>query len=724
MSDEVLGNLTAARTRDDEDARKLIAAVTGLGARVVQSRLQEAHGKTLVRTIFDDKWPGDAGSLGELRVKQARDAGLIAEIMGITELSERKVRQQIEGAHGSALIKKVFAPFWPPGDDDDDDDDTETDEASVALGDMTAARVRNSGAETIRKIAELTGHSEATVARRLDDAHGKTRVRNLFEDTWPMSAEQLGGLRARQARDCGLFPEIARVTGLDERITWAVLDEGDGRMAVRNLFGGVWPDENDEETGSSVERDDADAQADEEEDLEGEDEDVALGDMTVARVRDGGAETVRRIAELTGYSETIVTRWIGDSHGATRVRNLFEDTWPTGEDQLGGLRVRQARECGLYPEIARITGQPPQVVQSWLEEGDGRMAVRNLFASVWPSASAAHADEDEDEDPSHALVLDEEDEEIAEDEEEDEHDGDEGDGDEDDAATLIAALRLDPHGRWSRPRQLSRVLRHIGMEVQRLRTPRFQDALQQLAQAGIELRLADDDDDGPLPLDAEAPGIHAKVCLRVAHAVTVRASAPQPARDPGRSRAQPRRRVFIGAPPFAGGLMDLIEKASVSFVVDARFPPIREGFWSSAELARHVPRFVSSTAELESSNRHRAAGTGFCSRGATYRGRRPRDDPGTASWGSFAAAIAEEVRSTRCVPRHRRCPRPGNLPYRRAARRRECRGVRCHRAQGRASRGGKRATLRVSSSVRMVRSKHRRCRRSRRSRCAQIRAQN
>jgi len=51
---------------------------------------------------------------------------------------------------------------------------------------MTAAEALDRN--VAQAIATATGLTEVTVSRRLSEAHGKTLVRNLFEDRWPPDA--------------------------------------------------------------------------------------------------------------------------------------------------------------------------------------------------------------------------------------------------------------------------------------------------------------------------------------------------------------------------------------------------------------------------------------------------------------------------------------------------------------------------------------------------------
>ncbi len=69
---------------------------------------------------------------------------------------------------------------------------------------------------------------------------------------------------------------------------------------------------------------------------------------------------------------------------------------------------------------------------------------------------------------------------------------------------------------WSRPRLISRLLRHMGRKVpSRLRTVRFHELLADLAARGIEACLSDDPEDSPLGDGTESPGISAKLRLRL-----------------------------------------------------------------------------------------------------------------------------------------------------------------------------------------------------------------
>lgn len=339
------------------------------------------------------------------------------------------------------------------------------------IGDLTAARTRYDD-EIIEQIAELVGLAQHTVQQRLHAAHGAKLVRNVFADTWPKTAGALAEMHVKQAREAGLFAEIAQVTGLDEYLVRRRLQDAHGKGFLENLFADDWPDE---------------ARDDEAPDSDGEaEDDLAIGDLTAARARRSN-DVVQKIAELTGRGVRSVKRQLEDAHGATRVRNIFSEEWPADP----------------APQSSTVE----QSVWGRMVDG-GRSAVRGIVESVWSSGGAG-SEEQEDEVEEEESGPDGEDDAGEDDEQQD-------NGDEND---LIVRLRVDREGAWSRPRQLKRVLRLLGIEVpQRLRVERFREALQILAQAGIEACLADDEIRTPLTLDANTPGIHAEVRLRIATA--------------------------------------------------------------------------------------------------------------------------------------------------------------------------------------------------------------
>ncbi|WP_437334442.1 hypothetical protein [Sorangium sp. So ce394] len=357
MSNEVLGDLNAACARGDDEATERIAELVGLTLRAVQKRLHEAHGATLVRNVFFDAWPATAGAFAEMRVKQAREAGLFPEIARVTGLAERAVRRRLEGAHGKGFLQNLFSDAWPSeeGEDDAPASDDEADHDLVAIGTLTAARARRDE-DVVQRIAVLTGHSVRSVQRRLEEARGATRVRKLFRE-WPTDPQRLGDLRVKLARECGLFPEIAAVTHQSEQTIIDWLMQGDGRSAVRNLFGYVWPSrgpggkEPDEEEDGDEEEDSDKSEDGAESEDDGDEED---GDQDEDEEEDSDEDEDGNEDEDNGDEENLVARFRLDPGGAwsRRVRcRCTSSTSPSprmAQAPASPLRWRcsRRRRCG------------------------------------------------------------------------------------------------------------------------------------------------------------------------------------------------------------------------------------------------------------------------------------------------------------------------------------------------------------------------------------------
>ena len=88
------------QTRDDDLVGK-IADLTGLTERTVRKRPDEAHGRTLARNLFDDRWPAEAEDFEGKSAAWARNAELFEELANLTGLTERVVRKRLQEAHGS-----------------------------------------------------------------------------------------------------------------------------------------------------------------------------------------------------------------------------------------------------------------------------------------------------------------------------------------------------------------------------------------------------------------------------------------------------------------------------------------------------------------------------------------------------------------------------------------------------------------------------------------------
>ncbi|WP_437570340.1 SIR2 family NAD-dependent protein deacylase [Sorangium sp. So ce542] len=406
---EALGELTAAAARADDRAAD-IAKVTGLSEATVRRRLEDvSHGRKLVRNVFEDRWPSDddegeagkevdAEALGELTAAAARADDRAADIAKVTGLSEATVRRRLEDvSHGRKLVRNVFEDRWP-SDDDEGEAGKEVD--AEALGELTAAAARAD--DRAADIAKVTGLSEATVRRRLEDvSHGKKLVRNVFEDRWPsdddegeagkeVDAEALGELTAAAARADDRAADIAKVTGLSEATVRRRLEDvSHGRKLVRNVFEDRWPSDDDEgEAGKEVDAE-------------------ALGELTAAAAR--ADDRAADIAKVTGLSEATVRRRLEDvSHGRKLVRNVFEDRWPSDDDEgeagkevdaeaLGELTAAAARADDRAADIAKVTGLSEATVRRRLEDvSHGKKLVRNVFEDRWPSDEVGRPEEEDE----------------------------------------------------------------------------------------------------------------------------------------------------------------------------------------------------------------------------------------------------------------------------------------------------------------------------------------
>jgi len=214
----------------------------------------------------------------------------------------------------------------------------------------------------------------------------------------------------------------------------------------------------------------------------------AFGDHTAARARDDEG-MIERLADLIKLSPQAVRGRLSSAIGTTLLRNVFAKEWPTGPQQLGAVRVQQARNDDIDAEIQKVTGLGIPTLVERLHEAPGNSTLATIFKDRWPKEDAADVADDEA-----------------------------GEATEDVRKTEdkrgVDALRLDPNGGWSRPRQLATVLKSLDWKVpERLRTPRFQSLLAQLSGLGVEMRPADAEE--PIQPDADSPGIAARVCLRI-----------------------------------------------------------------------------------------------------------------------------------------------------------------------------------------------------------------
>lgn len=101
-----------------------------------------------------------------------------------------------------------------------------------------ACAVRDMGCESA--ISDVTGLSIGTIKRKLRDAHGITKLRNLFEQQWPYREDELGIWTAAYARERDASDEIAGLIGLSVAGVIRRLEEAAGNTLVQNVFGIEW----------------------------------------------------------------------------------------------------------------------------------------------------------------------------------------------------------------------------------------------------------------------------------------------------------------------------------------------------------------------------------------------------------------------------------------------------------------------------------------------------
>jgi AraC-like DNA-binding protein len=204
------------------------------------------------------------------------------------------------------------------------------------IGTMTAARAL--GEDRQEAIAVMTGLSERAVRHRLESAHGKTLVQNVFHEEWP-TPDEPGALGASQAsageavdalgtrtvadvRSQGDEHEVATVLGLGVREVRRTISDAHGKTLIRNLFAEQWPDTADE-TSSDDDTDSSD---------EADETSFDFAGLRVHQIR--GTPVVQVLAESLGLSEKTITRRLAEVHGMTLLRNVFPVI--VGEDDETG----------------------------------------------------------------------------------------------------------------------------------------------------------------------------------------------------------------------------------------------------------------------------------------------------------------------------------------------------------------------------------------------------
>ncbi|MCA9705864.1 MAG: toll/interleukin-1 receptor domain-containing protein, partial [Myxococcales bacterium] len=190
---EDLGVRRAAWVRDAPDAIASIAELTGWSERTIRSRLEAADGRSFVRNVFEERWPaiasahdehGDVEELGARTVASCRDEpSVVAAIAKIIGASHHSVRNTLSEWDGRYRIRTVFAESWPNGPKDDKGEPEPSAWDPAELGEQTAAAARDDDG-MIEAIARHTEISRRWVRRKLNAAHGRSRVCNVFDQYW------------------------------------------------------------------------------------------------------------------------------------------------------------------------------------------------------------------------------------------------------------------------------------------------------------------------------------------------------------------------------------------------------------------------------------------------------------------------------------------------------------------------------------------------------------
>lgn len=219
---------TVAEIRDEPSTIREIAKLTGLDNNRVRERLDTTHGKSLVWTAFAPELmaPED---LAEQSVAYARTYELAKRLSEIANLTPQTIRNKLNHSHGKTLLRNLF-DFGLTTETGSD-----TQSNADSLLDQTVTYIReNDLAETL---ARLTGLSTREVNSRIDEAHGKTLIRNLFDDVLAQatSTEEteegsgegknqlvtgMGGPQHRQLQNH--LAKIGRLRNLHVRTDWPI----------------------------------------------------------------------------------------------------------------------------------------------------------------------------------------------------------------------------------------------------------------------------------------------------------------------------------------------------------------------------------------------------------------------------------------------------------------------------------------------------------------------
>lgn len=210
-----IGDLTVSEARS-EDLALLLANLLGLSQRKVNGILNRTHGNTLLRKAFEDSW---TDGIGSLRSSVAREWGLAVEIAAITDKRPQGVSRRLNGAHGRTLVKNLFEETWP----------TPTIKTKIPRS-RTAATPKITAPPGYRIVEAIGGGGMAEAFRGTAEATGDPvfikRVRGSSEDEAALNREiQIYDRLDRKQATC-----MMGIRGIDRIGEWVYLitDLADG----------------------------------------------------------------------------------------------------------------------------------------------------------------------------------------------------------------------------------------------------------------------------------------------------------------------------------------------------------------------------------------------------------------------------------------------------------------------------------------------------------------
>ncbi len=269
--------------------------------------------------------------------------------------------------------------------------------AADPIGKYTVAQVRDDPrlTDSVRKI---TGLSEAATRKRLAEAAGNMHVRRLFGDVWPASASALAERTAAFAREYGFHRELRRITGATQQLVSRRLNEAVGKTLLRNVFEDLWPDDDNADQDDPEEDD-----PEEEDDVPANPEDHPVAPRSVSTASDGDAAYEHPSLEHTGAGDPAIRSDPFDGIELTSDEVEPEDSSVAGAEapfDPNEIRVKlwtptvdlvltrlRENEIDLAPDFQRAAG-------IWKERTQSRLIESLLIRVPLPAFYMDSSDED------------------------------------------------------------------------------------------------------------------------------------------------------------------------------------------------------------------------------------------------------------------------------------------------------------------------------------------